>query len=166
MSRRKQECWKYTKLQGAHSKHLSLHSFEIAPRNVAEMLLSEGLGKWGKVTDFSKIIQLHSYLQTQPQALRGKEEVVKRSRDKESWVGEACLGLYLIILKDSPQEKKSVSWGQGLNQHPLQWKHRVVTTGLPRKFFIRYLNSSPEVQFPVFSLNLYLNLAPWVTAAV
>ena len=111
MSRRKQECWKYTKLQGAHSKHLSLHSFEIAPRNVAEMLLSEGLGKWGKGTDFSKIIQLHSYLQTQPQALRGKEEVVKRSRDKESWVGEACLGLYLIILKDSPQEKKSVSWG-------------------------------------------------------
>lgn len=83
---------------------MSLHFIETAPGSVAKMLFKEGLGRRGKGNLGP------SQDNTAPQLLtKGAGEKKQKgggddkiSRDEEIWVGEDCLGIYPIIVEDSP----------------------------------------------------------------
>lgn len=52
--------------------------------------------------DLPKITQLHNYLQEELQKKKEeKDEIIKDQRTKR-FLKKDCLGVYLIILKDSP----------------------------------------------------------------
>lgn len=104
MSRRKQDSVGFIQNAQEHTVNACLctslkQHLEVSLKCSSTKAWEDGeKGNWG----LPKITQLHNYLQKELGEKKKKGGDDKISRDEEIWVGEDCLGIYPIIVEESP----------------------------------------------------------------